>query len=818
MFSIFKSRLAAALIGCAVLAIGAQSAQANILEEIQVQPDNFENVVRVQFSTRIQFIKATTVGNTNTIQVIFQIVQGVNIEEINSVETLNSKPFDQLPAVNVSYPPQTTKIRKLTLQIGKGKQPVNVKVRAGSNGRSIDIIFGDTARQQSAVPDGKRYALTLLSTASRDEVGGKLIPREFQDYDVFTSQQTREGKTLYELNLGYFATPEQAEKVRAGLLAQFPDAVVTDLLVRRQAMLAAASAKAKRISSPVPSQQAQAQAPLLEVEDRAAALMPKAQEALKAGDYELAVNSFNQILLLPPNQYSQEAQELIGVARARNGEPDKAKAEFELYLKLFPDGPGADRVRQQLAQLSVAATTAAAPKAKPRRDEPVIKTVSGSLSQYYFGGQSQTQTAFNTPTTSGTSSLSSTDQSSLKTHLDLVGRYRDNDADQRLVFRDDNIVSFLDTSPSLNHVLAANYSYKGLQNGFNATLGRQVGTSGGVLGRFDGAQVGYYFAPKWRANFVAGVPVEFPALGSDRQFWGVSLDADELTERLRGKVYYIDQTVDGILDRRAVGSELGFYDSRGFVSALVDYDVSYGTLNIGTVQGNWQTAGGTIYNFLLERRRAPLLTTSNALYNSAVTSMSPVPSSIGQLLQTNSETQIRQWAADASAISEQAMVGFISPINETWQVGADFNLTNTGALPGETLSDGTVLAPTPATGNIYTYSMRGIGSSLLTENDINVFTLSLNKGDTYHGELLAFNNTTRLDVWTLEPSLKYYQQTSDPDINLVRWTPEIRLTYLWRNTLSLEADYTYEYSTTSSPGNNEVSQQHLFYLGYRWDI
>lgn len=813
MFSTFRNRLAAGLIGCCVLAIGTHSAQATILEEIQVQPDNFENVVRVQFNTRIQFIRSVTVGNTNTIQVIFQVVQGVNIEEIMSVETLKSKPFEQLPAVTVTYSPQTTKIKKLTLQIGKGKQPVNVTVRAGSNGRSVDIIFGDTAKQLPAVPDGRRYALTLLSTESKNELSGKVIPREFQDYDVFTSQQTREGKSLYELNLGYFATPEQAEMVRARLLAQFPDAAVTDLLRRRQDILDAASAKAK--SAPG---QVQAQAPLPEVEDRAAALMPKAQEALNAGNYELAINDFNQVLLLPPNKYSQEAQELIGVARERNGELAKARAEYELYLKLFPDGPGADRVRQQLAQLNASAASAGAPKAKPRREEPVIKTVSGSLSQYYFGGQSLTQTAFNTPTTSGTSSLSSVDQSSLKTHLDLLGRYRDADADQRLVFRDDNIISFLDTSPDVNHVLAAYYSYKGLQNGVNATLGRQVGTSGGVLGRFDGAQLGYYFAPKWRANFVAGVPVEFPSLGSDRQFWGVSLDADELTERLRGKVYYIDQTVDGIVDRRAVGSELGLYDSRGFISALVDYDVSYATLNIGTLQGNWQTEGGTMVNFLLERRRAPLLTTSNALYNSAVTSMSPVPTSIGQLLQTNSESQIRQWAADASATSEQAMVGFLTPLNDTWQVGADFNLTNTGALPGETLADGTVLPPTPATGNIYTYSMRGIGSSLLAANDVNVFTLSLNRGDTYHGELLAYNNTTRLNFWTLEPSLKYYQQKTDPDIDLVRWTPEIRLTYLWRDNLSLEADYTYEYSTTTSPGNNEVSQQHLFYLGYRWDI
>jgi len=809
-----KNRLAALLIGFSVLVLNPQSATANILEEIQVQPDNFENVVRLQFNSRIQFVRAVKVGKTNTIQVYFRLLQSDDIGEVPSVETLKSKPFEQLPAVTVSYPPQTTQIKKLNLQIGTGKQPVaNVTVRAGENGRSVDIIFGDKARKYPAVSDGKRYAITLLSAASINELSGKVIPREFQDYDVFTSQQTREGATLHELNLGYFPTPEQAEKVRASLLALFPNAVVTDLLKRRQDMLKAASARAQPVPEPA---MVQALEPLSEVEDQAAALMPKAQEALKAGNYELAVNSFNQILLLPPNRYSQEAQELIGVARERNGELAKAKAEYELYLKLFPDGQGADRVRQQLAQLKVPSKRDA--KAKPRRDVPVIKSVSGSFSQFYYGGQTQTQTAFNTPTTVGTSTLSSTDQSALKSNLDLTGRYRDADADQKLVLRDDDIRSFLDTRPSRNRLLAAYYSYKGLQNGFNATLGRQIGTSGGVLGRFDGAELGYYLTPKWRANVVAGIPVEFPSLGSDRRFLGVSLDAEELTERLRGKTYFINQTADGILDRRAVGLELGLYDARGSVNALVDYDVSYSILNIGTLQGNWQTEGGSIFNFLLEQRRTPSLATSNALYNAVVTSMSPVPTSISQLLATFTEDQIRALAEDSSAISKQAAVGFLTPLNDNWQVGADFNLVNTGALPGQTLADGTVLPPSPATGNIYTYSLRAIGSSFLRANDVNVFTLSLNQADTYHGELLAYNNTTRLDRWTLEPSLKYYQQATDPNTDLARWTPEIHVTYLWKGNLSLEADYTYEHTTTDSPGNHEVSQQHFFYLGYRWDI
>lgn len=809
---LFKYRkcLATMVLGLGTVWFGVQPSWAVVLDEIQIQPDNFENAVRVQFNARIQFLRAVPVGETNSVLVYFRLVQSDGVKESTSIETLNSRAFEKLPGVTATLPPQTGKVKKLTLLVGKGKLPANLTVRAGTDGRSIVLVFGDKLKPRKAIAEDERYAVTLFTSSSRQALGSKVIPQTLQDYDVFTSQRAQAGGVVYELNLGYFANFEQAEKVRQTVLARFPDAVVTDLAKRRQDMLAAASAKSVPEAAEVI-----AQAPLPEVEDQAGALMPGARAAMETGNFEQAIAGFNQILLLPPNRYSQEAQELIGVARERNGETNKARAEYELYLKLFPEGEGAERVKRHLAQLQTVGPKAAA---KPRRELPVIKSVTGNFSQFYYGGQSQTRTAFDTPTTPITSTLSSVDQSELRTNIDLTGRYRNSDADQKIVFRDDNVRSFIDTRPNRNRVLSAYYSYKGLDNGFNASVGRQTGTSGGVLGRFDGAQLGYYFAPKWRANVVAGMPVEFPSLGSDRVFWGASLDADELTERLRGKTYFIQQNVDGILDRRAVGMELGLYDQRGSVSMLIDYDVSYGALNIGTMQGNWQSEGGSLYSFLLERRRAPLLATSSALYNSAVTAMSPVPTSIKQLLQTETEDQIRQWAKDVSAVSDQLAVGFLTPLNPRWQVGGDFNLTNTGALPGQTLDDGTVLPPTPATGNIYTYSLRAIGSGLLTANDVHVFSLSLNQGNTYHGELLAYNNTTRHGRWTFEPSLKYYQQATDPNTDLSRWTPEIRVSYQWKDNLSMEADYTYEHATTTSPGTRDVSQQHFFYVGYRWDI
>ena len=263
MFFITRNKLVAALIGCSILAISPHRATAQILEEIQVQPDNFENVVRLQFSARIQFLRAVNVGNTNTVVVYFRILQGEEPTELKTVETLSSRPFDRLPEVAATLAPQTSQVKKLTLQIGKDKQLAGGRVLAGTDGRSVDIVFGDAARKYQRTPDDKRYALTLMSSTSRDDVSGKVIPRELQDYDVFTSQQMRDGQAVYELNLGYFATPEQAGQVRAGLLKQFPQTEVSDLRERRQAMLKAASASAKSEAARGPEQ---APAPLPDVE------------------------------------------------------------------------------------------------------------------------------------------------------------------------------------------------------------------------------------------------------------------------------------------------------------------------------------------------------------------------------------------------------------------------------------------------------------------------------------------------------------------------------------------------------------------------
>ncbi|MFN3566085.1 MAG: tetratricopeptide repeat protein, partial [Burkholderiaceae bacterium] len=497
----------------------------------------------------------------------------------------------------------------------------------------------------------------------------------------------------------------------------------------------------------------------------------------------------------------------IGVARERNGEIAKARSEYALYLKLFPQGAGAERVRQRLAKLEAApaAERAAA------RERPALKTLTGTFSQYYFGGKTRIDNVFNTPTTADRSTFTATDQSLLVSSIDLNGRYRGADAEQRVVFRDSYNLSFLEERGSFNRLNAAYYDYRGLTNAFSARLGRQTGLSGGLPGRFDGGIVGYGLTPSVRLNAVGGVPVEFTNIDSKRRFVGANLDMSGVLERWYGNVFGIRQTVDGILDREAVGAEVRYLDPRTTMYAVVDYDTSFKALNAASLQASWTSAGRTGINLLWDRRRAPTLATLNAVFGQPTTS-------IRDLLVTMSEDEIRQLAKTVTAVATQGLVGLTTPLTEHWQVGADARLVKVGALP-EVVVNGVTIPAQPPTGNVISYSLQSIGSNLYSSRDSSVITVMLVNGPTYDSWLLTYNNVTGLfERWSFEPSLRYYRQRDTTDVKLARVSPSLRLS--WRPTQAsvLELDYLLEHTRTTAPTTSDTTTRHFLSIGYRLDL
>ncbi|MFZ5539276.1 MAG: hypothetical protein ACOY5V_06000 [Pseudomonadota bacterium] len=812
-------------VACALL-LAAAPARAAVLDEIELLRIRDDAVVRIKFSLRVQYLRHTLIGN-DAANVFVQF--GGPPTDTTTDEQLRIPETQAFPGVTVIYPLQVANPPfRIVVRFSR---PTKFAVRAaGPN--AIDLVVPGAGPQVTAararfvpVPgaDAQRYAIRLQTFADRAMEGQRPVPAEFQDYTVFTSQSRIDSRTRYELLLGYFASADDAERARRRLASRFPEATIVDLQQRREEVLTAAAAAPAAPTAPVPAAPA-APAPLpvpaappavaaapppaaADVEAQAAQLLQKARAALDGSNAEAAIETLNQLLTLPPNRSTEPAQELIGVARERNGEIAKARSEYALYLKLFPQGAGAERVRQRLAKLEAApvAERAAA------RERPALKSLTGTFSQYYFGGKTRIDNVFNTPTTADRSTFTATDQSLLVSSIDLNGRYRGADAEQRVVFRDSYNLSFLQERGSFNRLNAAYYDYRGLTTAFSARLGRQTGLSGGLPGRFDGGIVGYGFTPSVRLNAVGGAPVEFTNIDSKRRFVGANLDMSGVLERWYGNVFGIRQTVDGILDREAVGAEVRYLDPQTTMYAVVDYDTSFKALNAASLQGSWTSVGRTSINLLWDRRRAPTLATLNAVFGQPTTS-------IRDLLVTLSEDEIRQLAKTITAVATQGLVGVTTPLSQHWQVGADVRLVKVGALP-EVVVNGVTMPAQPATGNVISYSLQSIGSNLYSSRDSSVFTLMLVNGPTYDSWLLTYNNVTGLfERWSFEPSLRYYQQRDTTDVKLARVSPSLRLS--WRPTQAsvLELDYLLERTRTTAPTTSDTTTRHFLSIGYRLDL
>lgn len=547
--------------------------------------------------------------------------------------------------------------------------------------------------------------------------------------------------------------------------------------------------------------------PQSDLDRDAVALFREARASLEAGNFDAAVVALNRLLNLPPNPWSQEAQELIGVARQQLGELAKAKAEFDLYLKLYPEGAGAQRVRERVAALAALPLAERGPAARPP-----LTTYWGSISSYYYGGQSRTQTTTTvvTPatgaTTIDTASLSGIDQSQLVTNVDLTGRYRDANWDNRAVFRDSYTANFLSNGSSSNRLNALYAELRHQPTQLGGRFGRQTATSGGVIGLFDGAIGSWGFAPNGRLNAVAGKPVNVPA-GVSKTFYGANVDVDRLGDRWSGNVFAIRQLVSGYDDRTAVGGELRYFDPERNVYSLFDYDTTFRATNIAMVQGTWQFPGGTTFNGLYDYRRTPTLQLSNALIADPSVSLQAAIDALGL-------SNTRTLAKDLTPISRVVLLGLTQQLSPRWQFGFDYRISSLSGTPATP-----TLPAVPATGNIYTYTLQAIANGLTPWQDILVLNASALNGRQSDAVQAGLDfRFTPFERLLIEPMLKWYRQKDVQGTRLTRTAPGLKIVWQILDRFALEAQFELEVSKTTSPVIVDDVRRHFYYVGVRWDI
>jgi tetratricopeptide (TPR) repeat protein len=545
----------------------------------------------------------------------------------------------------------------------------------------------------------------------------------------------------------------------------------------------------------------------------AEALMMDGRDALQANDYAAAIEDFNKLLQLPPNAYTQDAQEWVGVARERAGQTDRARAEYESYLKLYSSGAGVGRVKDRLAKLPLPVERAVAPPARGKK--PAQVTTYGNLSATYSrSAQADTVTSF------------------LLTSVDLSRRYRDDQYDNRMVFRDSythNYHPSTTTPASKNKLTAAYFDVKNKMADFTARLGRQSANGGGVIGRFDGASVGKGLSSTWRIDGVAG-QLSDSTLYKKPVFYGMKVDiSGNAGAGWNGSFFAINQKVGGVIDRRAVGFESRYFDLRKNVYALLDYDTLFHVMNTAMLQGSVNSDSGTIFNFLLDHRTTVM--TENIFTGASGTggtltgspsALLPLDAQIADSGLTGAE--VREIARKLTPTTNLAQVGITRPLDEKWQVGGDVKAQSVSRIECVDTS-GYFCAPTvisEATGTQWGMTGQVIGNNIVSSQSTTLFSLGYMRNPAYGTvaasraiALSASNRSVIHEKWILGALWNLYWEHRADGTRTSRSAPTVKLTYQARERLSFDAEAGIE---TNHVTNAENPPRRYFTLSFRGDF
>jgi hypothetical protein len=263
-----------------------------------------------------------------------------------------------------------------------------------------------------------------------------------------------------------------------------------------------------------------------------------------------------------------------------------------------------------------------------------------------------------------------------------------------------------------------------------------------------------------------------------------------------------------------VGGNLRYFDQRFNIMSMLDYDVQFKALNMFTVQGTLNGGGtGTDYNFLLDRRRSPVLDIRNAV--------SGTTTSMATLIENGWTTdQLIDLAKQRTATTNMAQAGLSNHLNDKWLIGTDFTVSNTSGLPRTGGTDPTIpcsntsqsiategcLDATPPSGVSWTIAERLTGMGVFQPGDITNFSLSYSKSQQTSSEAFQVSNHSDLkEKWTLDSALRLSHQGSSVGSSFNDLSPSVRASYRMKNNLTVDAQLGLDWSKTSTTINDSSS-------------
>lgn len=827
-------------------------------DRIEVKTGAEENIITVRFNIPVRYVSHVMNDANSEVGIQLQILQTLDRDAVDLVQTdqLSWNPSAEIPLNKVEFRGELVGTSALLVSFAS---PVkDFKIRQGKDFSRMDFILKkpkavvevpiqETPRVALDVPETRPpqvfrdlplviYVINLTSEKNPIDLA-KVAPIPIgDDKSLYTIKTEIKGRPWYRLRLGFFRTMNEAKAQLKDVHNFYPKAWVdrADIEERRQALILSGeemppSPAKEAVEKPIVLQPQTE--PILPADDRLTKMMELTRRTMTAGEYAKAIRMLEAILEEPNNYYTKEARELLGLARERNNQIAHAKAEYRTYLELYPEGEDAERVRQRLQGL-VTATQEPRERLRPEPQEGTKPRVEwetfGSLAQNYR------RDSIDAPFVDEEDSITA---SEIETFLDFNTRRRGEDFDMRMKLTTSYVYDLLDEDANDDSTLTdAYFDLEHTASRANMRLGRQRLRSSGVLNRFDGLVLGYELTPDVRVRTVAGLPVERSRdmyLNEDKVFAGISGDVSGILENWDLSLYFIEQRVDELVDRRAVGGEMRYFDPVRSLFSLVDYDVFYNSLNIFTLQGNWTLANQTRLYMNLDYRNSPVLLTSNALIGVSDPFTLQFITSIDDMRQFATDDEIYDRAEDLTAETKTVAIGANWPISPTLQISGDLTVVKTNGTPligiARVLDDeGIEISPpssdfveaTDGTDNEFFYTFQVVKNDLLKKGDIGIF--SLRYADTTFSNTIQASASSRYPVTNflrVNPKLTTsYRDNKVDDGNRLRISPFLQADYRIRKSITLEMEAGLNWFKEDDGTEVTEYTDYFFLAGYRWDF
>jgi hypothetical protein len=810
------------LIGLSLL-ISTKSALAEntILEEVQLHSTSTGIEIDIIFNAPMRYVTHSPATRGALLQIqLAPLSNSDSGEQFTAPKVLSWQSSPELPLRTLTYEggapggPQLVLEfeREVEFLFSKTTDPLQLSITLPSItptemhaerplplvGRPVVERPAPNAARQEAGDISLPYAINLASSLTPITLK---IPAERQDLDAYQLYQTRfvkDDKNWHRLRLGFFADLKSAQQVMLSLKKEFPQAWLTRTSVEeRQAALS---------TVPSPSTTATATvAPLPEhllTATRRSELLDQAEASMVAGDYSHAALLYTGLLNAADLETRQRAQEYLGLARDRANQLAHAKAEYEKYLELYPDSEGAARVRQRLNALLTARETPKAPLRKAQakdQDTNWRHEAYGSVAQYYY---------HDSLTSDGDRSLA---QSSLNSDFDFTSRSLSEKLDVRTSFVGGYENDFRAEGENDLRISSAYIDLAAHQPELSLRFGRQSRSTGGVLGRFDGGLFRWQISEQVATNLVGGFPVystRETSIDTDRPLYGISFDLGTFADRWDVNLFYINQDVDRMVDRRAIGGEVRYFEPGRSFFSLIDYDIRYKKLNTALFNGNLRLPHEISLTLSADYRLSPILTTSNALQGQSV-------SSIEALRSIYTEAEIEQLAKDRTAGSQTYTISLTRPLNQRLQISGDLSISRFGSTP----ASGGVEAM-PASDTLYYASVQLVASDFLRPGDISSAGLRFTDSGTARTYGINLNSRLLLNQQLrLNPRLLVdYRHNTNHDGHRWRVRPAVRLEYRWKKRYHFELEGGTEWANEQLDGQSYRNRDDFFTLGYRVDF